>query len=345
METTLASQPSAATFIRPTSVTIQIFCGQWAEPQSLGPVWDPDQRTRPLSRVTWPNAEEKHNFYKTFVIHPQRRRQTGNSFYSGSSKAFSARLMKRAIDRIPVINNGRLHPAREQQPTLSADIRGVCVCVTEHRIDLSSCNHVSPCFCCLGDLIPLFFSAVCGSQQTRLNLLSSVNLRVSSDGNKSNSGTFCWWTALRTSASPSEISDTRWTTSALWMSICSCSDVESSVSLQPKSGSEKPVWAGGFPECSLTHEQALFVKVGWVSTGGRGFSSSHLLLLWGLNLKENELKCILENNILLGLGSINTEWQNQYWVFFLYLNIFPAIDPLWHQHGSSRVFSSCAGQT
>lgn len=70
METTLASQPSAATFIRPTSVTIQIFCGQWAEPQSLGPVWDPAQRTRPLSRVTWPNAEEKHNFYKTFVIHP-----------------------------------------------------------------------------------------------------------------------------------------------------------------------------------------------------------------------------------------------------------------------------------
>lgn len=145
--------------------------------------------------------------------------------------------MKRAIDRIPVINNGRFHPAREQQPntvscgeTFHWDTSEVCVCVTEHHIDLSSCNHVSPCICCLGDLIPLFFSAVCGSQQTQLNLLSSVNLRVSSDGNKSNSGTFCWWTALRTSASPSEISDTHWTTCALWMSICSFyRDVESSV--------------------------------------------------------------------------------------------------------------------
>lgn len=83
--------------------------------------------------------------------------------------------------------------------------------------------------------------------------------------------------------------------------------------------------------------------MGWVSTGGRSFSSSHLLL-WGWNLKENELKCILENNILLGLGSRNTEWHNQYWVFFLYLKIFPAIDPVWHQHGSSQLFSSCASR-
>lgn len=144
--------------------------------------------------------------------------------------------MKRAIDRIPVINNGRLHPAREQQlhtvscgETFHCDTSEVCVCDRASYRSVLLQSRLS-LYLVFGDLIPLFFSAVCGSQQTQLNLLSSVNLRVSSDGNKSNSGTFCWWTTLRTSTSPSEISDTRWTTCALWMSICSfCRDIESSV--------------------------------------------------------------------------------------------------------------------
>lgn len=116
----------------------------------------------------------------------------------GRSKAFYVIPMKRAMERIHVINNGRCSPATEHQPrTVSCcetfHIRGG-MCVTEHRIELSTFSHVSLCFWCLGGILLFFFCfffpAVCSAQQTRFSLLWR-NLRVSSDGRKSNSGTFC----------------------------------------------------------------------------------------------------------------------------------------------------------
>lgn len=174
--------------------------------------------------------------------------------------------MKRAIDRIHIINNGRYYPAREQQPHIVNysnfsfwHIRGA-VCMTAHYIEPSSFNHISVC-------LFFIFPAVCSAQQIQFRLLS-INLRVSSDGNKSNSGTFCWWKALeqRTSASPLRLLDTisEYQThtgqqSALQMHIRTfCKNIESLVChwakcMILKKQSDLEV----FPECSITQKFSL----------------------------------------------------------------------------------------
>lgn len=119
-------------------------------------------------------------------------------------------LLKGASDRIHIINIGMCYPTRERQPPLckyeetmhsdTSEVLFFLMVALYRTVSLQSPLSVLLVF---RSVSYFFFSAVCSTQQAQFCLLS-INLRVSSDGNKSNSGTFCWRTGLvqMTSTSP-----------------------------------------------------------------------------------------------------------------------------------------------
>lgn len=169
--------------------------------------------------------------------------------------------MKRAIDRIPVINNGRFHPAREQQPhavscgeTFHCDTSEVCVCdrasyrsvLLQSRLSLFLVFggfDSSIFFCCLRFTANTIELAIISKSQGFIrweqkqfrNLLlmdSFEDKRLTFRNIRHTLDNICF------------MNEHLFFLQSRWII---------GVSLKPKSGSDKPVWAGGFPECSLTH--------------------------------------------------------------------------------------------
>ena len=196
----LARQPSAARRCYLTSITTKIVSRRDAD------------RPGPGSGVApmWPQCTILMNWNR-----PAERCEDVKGLLStecGSSKAFQLLYWwpELLIESIWLIMESM--PPEKNSPTLSAEVKLVILthqrcCVYDGAFyrTLLFQSRLSLFLVFWGSLL---FPAACSTRQTQFSLLS-INLGVSSQGNKSNSGAFAWRTALeqRTSTSPSHLLD------------------------------------------------------------------------------------------------------------------------------------------